>query len=1118
MDGCLCVSPILPVQGASEINWRKEDRSRSRRLEKKLGIKSINSNICQHFPQQNFKSRASKNVQFTSQFLKNFKKNSSEENKQKSLIQGKKWLIFLFLLIALLAIGELVARLAVDWFWFQEVDYLEVWLTRLATQFILGSGVFGISILFLGINFAIAQRLQFPDSVNNPANNQLSTLDNPVFKDKPVLGKMAFRLLLIVIGVIALLISFMVWHYLQVSLYFLESTFEIPFISNISEVPGIAKNYEVPNLKPFLPSPFKLQLIQPLWQNFWEAKWRFLLLIGIFAILLIKLRFWLKTFAFIISSFFAITIALNWTTVLPFLNAVPFENSDPLFNRNIAFYIFSLPIWEILDFWLGGLFLYALLAVSLLYICSGNSISNGKFPGFSYPQLRHLYSLGGLVLLTLSFRHGLARFELLYSERGIIHGASYTDVKVQLPVETFLSIVAAVTAVWLFWHALTHSMRFRIRGRSPWLGFILYLVAVVVGVTLSPIVQRFEVLPNELEREKPYIGRAIEMTRAAFGLDEIEEQQFDPEGELSMQDVEANNQTIDNIRLWDARPLLQTNRQLQQIRLYYEFADADIDRYTLRTGKGQTDNQGTERQQVFLAPRELDFSSVPEQAQTWVNRHLVYTHGYGFTMSPVNQVREGGLPKYYIQDIGTGEEEEAGNLRTSSPQIRDSIPIGKPRIYYGELTDNYVMTRTQQPELDFPTGEDNAYNTYDGKGGINIGSWWRRGIFAEYLKDWQMLFTQNFTPETTLLMRRDIKERVNAIAPFLRFDGDPYLVSADTSTSRLDSSQNYLYWIVDAYTISDHYPYSDPGNYGFNYIRNSVKVVVDAYNGNVQLYIANPDDPLIQAWDKAFPNLFQPLGKMPVTLRSHIRYPVDLFKVQSERLLTYHMTDAQVFYNQEDQWQIPQEIYANETQAVEPYYLTMKLPTEDSEEFILLLPFTPTDRNNMIAWLAARSDGEFYGKQLLYQFPKQRLVYGPEQIEALINQEPVISQQISLWNRQGSRAIQGNLLVIPIEQSLLYVEPVYLEAERNSLPTLIRVIAVYENRIVMAKTLEDAINSIFQPGETEEPAIIRPVDEIPTNPDLETQTNPSEDQQTPLENEASPLENQPPPLEPPTTP
>lgn len=1028
-------------------------------------------------------------MQFTLQFLEKFKKTPSPPSEEVSfLTRGKFWLQLLVLGLVVIGLGEITSRLAVESFWFQEVGYGGVWSKRLVTQIMLAGLGFGISALFLAINLMIAQRFCFPD-----------TSDDHPSSPKPILGKMNLRPLLIVIGIISLLISFMVLNYLQVSLYFLESGLKIPLVGEISTVPGVTENYQVSNLSPFLPSP--LQLIQPLWRNLWESKWQFVLLIGIFAILLMKIQFWLKTFAFLISSFFAIILSLNWTKVLPFLHATSFEETDPLFHKNIGFYIFRLPVWEILDFWLGGLFLYSLLAVSLIYLCSGNSISEGKFPGFSYPQLRHLYSLGGMVLLTLSFRHGLARYELLYSQRGVTYGASYTDVRVQLPLETFLSIVAAVTAVWLFWHALTHSMRFRIKGRSPWVGFIFYIGAVFLGVTLSPIVQRFEVLPNELEREQPYIERAIRYTRSAFNLDAIEQQRFDPEGELTLQDLKANDQTIRNIRLWDARPLLQTNRQLQQIRLYYEFADADIDRYTLRRNIDDPEaiSKRTERQQVFLAPRELDFSSVPEQAQTWVNKHLVYTHGYGFTMSPVTQVREGGLPKYYIKDIGVGQEEEAGNLITASPQVRDSIPIGKPRIYYGQLTDNYVMTRTKQPELDFPTGEDNAYNTYSGKGGINIGSWWRRGIFAQYLKDWQMLFTQNFTPDTTLLMRRNIKERVSAIAPFLRFDGDPYLVTAQTDTSRLEDSENYLHWVIDAYTVSDHYPYSDPGNYEFNYIRNSVKVVVDAYNGNVQFYITNPSnpDPIIQSWEKVFPNLFKPLWEMPVTLNSHIRYPVDLFKVQSERLLSYHMSDPQVFYNQEDQWQIPQEIYANEAQAMEPYYLTMKLPTEESEEFILLLPFTPTDRNNLIAWLAARSDGKFYGKQLLYQFPKQRLVYGPEQIEALINQDPVISQQISLWNRQGSRAVQGNLLVIPIEQSLLYVEPVYLEAERNSLPTLIRVIVVYDNRIVMAKTLDDAINTIFQPEEAETPAIIRPVNEIPAIPELETETTPPENQTTP---------------------
>ena len=455
---------------------------------------------------------------------------------------------------------------------------------------------------------------------------------------------------------------------------------------------------------------------------------------------------------------------------------------------------------------------------------------------------------------------------------------------------------------------------------------------------------------------------------------------------------------------------------------------------------------------------------------------MIYTHGYGFTLSPVNTVGPGGLPDYFVKDIGT-DADNNNALKTSSERIRVSIPIGNPRIYYGEITNNYVMTSTTARELDYPSGDDNVYNNYDGRGGVALGSLWRRLLFAQYLKDWQMPLTRNFTPESKLLFRRNINERIREIAPFLRYDRDPYLVAANAEEEESKISQSYLYWIVDAYTTSDRYPYSDPGKNEFNYIRNSVKVVIDAYHGDVDFYVADPKDPIITTWATIFPQIFKPLDAMPVALRSYIRYPQDFFKIQSERLLTYHMTEPQVFYNREDQWQVPQEIYGSEQQAVEPYYLIMKLPAAESEEFILLLPFTPTQRTNLIAWLAARSDGEEYGKLLLYQFPKQQLVYGQEQIEALINQDPVISQQISLWNRQGSRALQGNLLVIPIERSLLYVEPLYLEAERNSLPTLVRVIVVYENRIVMAQTLEQALQAIFQPAQRSTPAIVRPVEE-----------------------------------------
>jgi hypothetical protein len=641
---------------------------------------------------------------------------------------------------------------------------------------------------------------------------------------------------------------------------------------------------------------------------------------------------------------------------------------------------------------------------------------------------------------------------------------------VRLPLYTGLSVFSLAIALLLFWQTIQLKIK-TFKLKIGLVGFFIFNFSFLIGLPVA--VQRLIVQPNELARERTYIEHSIAYTREAFNLENIDVQTFDPQANLTAADLQQNELTIRNIRVWDTRPLLQTNRQLQQIRLYYKFPDADIDRYTLKL-EASAQSDGTEKRQVILAARELDYNAVPQEAQTWVNKHLVYTHGYGFTLSPVNTVGAGGLPDYFVKDIGTSADSGDNNaLNVSSERIRVSIPIGIPRIYYGELTNTYVMTPTTVEELDYPSGNENVYNTYDGTGGVSIGSWWRRLLFAEYLKDWQMMFTRNFTPQTKLLFRRNIAQRVQKIAPFLRFDSDPYLVVAKTEASK---EQNYLYWIIDAYTTSDRYPYSDPGENQFNYIRNSVKVVIDAYNGSVNFYVADPQDPIINSWTAIFPDLVKPLNAMPTSLRSHLRYPVDFFSIQSERLRTYHMTDPQVFYNREDQWQVPTEIYGSEPRPVEPYYLITRLPTAQEEEFILLLPFTPTQRNNLIAWLAARSDGENYGKLLLYRFPKQELVYGPEQIEALINQDPVISQQISLWNRQGSRAIQGNLLVIPIERSLLYVEPLYLEAEQNSLPTLVRVIVAYENRIVMAETLEEAVQAIFQPEESATPAIIRPVE------------------------------------------
>lgn len=977
---------------------------------------------------------------------------------------------------------DLISRLGAEILWFQEVHYLSVLLLKLQTRLILLVLVAGFTAAYLLGNLALAQRWKHPHVVNEDSQDQ----KNPGNSKRPFLppyrvqlqrsppvslpSTRAFRLPLLLplalgLGLIA---SFLLIYYVQFAVHYWQSGPILPstFVARFN-----VKNLEqVGN-----------QLGSKLW---WLGG-----LLGIAIALLSYSRLLLNAIALILSILFGWLLSAHWTVILQYLHSTSFKAVDPLFGRNIEFYIFALPLWELLDLWLFGLFLYGFIAVALTYLLSGNSLSQGVFPGFSSAQQRHLYGVGSGLMGAIALSYWLSRYELLYSPRGVAFGASYTDVMAQLPFYTGLSLLALAIAFYLLWRTVFWQ------PKSPhrhWvsLGLGLFGFLVVAGAIVPEAVQYLIVQPNELARERPFIERTIASTRQAFGLEAIDVINFDPKGQLTQADLANNELTIRNIRLWDQRPLLETNRQLQQIRPYYRFPDADIDRYTLQTNvparspvvppnrPTATPTAPTEQRQVLIAARELDYNAVPQEAQTWVNRHLIYTHGFGFTLSPVNTVGTGGLPEYFVKDITGGED---GALTTSSPAIRDSIPIGLPRIYYGEIANTYVMTKTLTRELDFPSGNDNAYNVYDGRGGINIGSWWRRGLFAIYLRDWQVLFTRDFLPDTKVLFRRNIKHRIQAIAPFLRYDSDPYLVTADVQTPERQD-QNYLYWIVDAYTTSARYPYSDSGSEGINYIRNSVKVVIDAYHGSVDFYIADPSDPIITTWSKIFPNLFKPLTAMPASLRSHVRYPVDFFKLQSERLMTYHMIDPQVFYNREDQWQIPNEVYGNEARPVEPYYLITSLPIVPFEEFILLLPYTPRQRTNLIAWLAARSDGENYGRLLLYTFPKERLVFGPEQIEARINQDPVISQQISLWNRQGSRAIQGNLLIVPIEQSLLYVEPLYLEATQNSLPTLVRVIVAYENRIVMAPTLEESLQAIFTPQITPGTTIIRPVEEPTIGP------------------------------------
>jgi uncharacterized protein len=932
--------------------------------------------------------------------------------------------LYLQILIIIVAIGisiEIVAHLGAEILWFQEVGYLPTYLSQLRAKGILGALVFSVAIVYLLGNLALAQRLSSPTDLK---------------PELPQVPALKLRWLLPLTLSLSLLVGLISLHYLGA----------------IAIDGRIADN--APSIAP--PAPV---LFQPLviWQLFKQSvthRWE---TFGVI-LLAIAIQFYprqvLKSIAIVLTLAISLVVAQQWMRVLPYFHPTAFHLEDPVFGQDIAAYIFDLPVGELLEFALTGICLYGFIAVALIYLLAGDSLSQGRFLGCSRSQQRHLYGLAGAVMLVVGLSYWLDCYELLYSPLGVSDGASYTDINVQLPADRVLCGLSIAIAIYLFYRSIYFS---RSVSFKPILTiFWLYAVAIGISLILPPLIQVLVVQPNELARETPYLQRTIALTRQAFGLDKIDIKTFDPQATLTEADLQANSSTIENIRLWDKQPLLDTNRQLQQIRLYYRFPDADIDRYPLNTA------DPTEQQQVLIAARELDYTAVPKQAQTWVNQHLIYTHGYGFTMSPVNRVAPGGLPEYLVKDIGM----------KASQAVPNNIPIGQPRIYYGENTNTYIMTNTQVKELDYPSGNENVYNIYDGRGGISINSLWRKLLFATYLNDWRLVLTPEFLPETKLLFRRNIDRRIRSIAPFLRFDRDPYLVSTTVGDA------NSLYWIVDAYTTSDRYPYSDLGTEGINYIRNSVKVVVDAYHGSVKFYLSDPDDPIVNTWAKIFPDLFQPLSAMPVNLRRHLRYPSDFFKLQSERLMTYHMTDPQVFYNREDQWQVPTEVYGDKPRLVEPYYLITKLPTLAEEEFILFLPYTPQQRTNSIAWLAARSDGDNYGKLSLYTFPKQRLIYGPEQIEARINQDPVISQQISLWNRQGSRVIQGNLLIVPIEQSLLYVEPIYLEATQNQLPTLVRVIVAYENRIVMAQNLQQALTAIFRSTTPTPPAIVRPVSPV----------------------------------------
>ncbi len=710
----------------------------------------------------------------------------------------------------------------------------------------------------------------------------------------------------------------------------------------------------------------------------------------------------------------------RWLTFLQWLYAEPFGLTEPILGQEIGFYLFTLPLLRFVVSSLITMFVIALIGTGAYYLVSLSAAEgwSGKVvvPG---AVIAHLAVLGGVLALVLAANYVVLGYEIVYSTRGVVPGASYADVNAQLPAFRVLTGLSLLLALSLF--------AVPVLGLKPAaVSAGLWVAVAILGGTVYPnLVQQFEVRPTELTRERPYIENTIRMTRLAFGLDRIREVPYETGGQLTPEIVQQNRSTLDNVRLWDWRPTLTVYQQVQSIRPYYEFVDVDIDRYVI---------DGRYRQ-VLLSARELS-DQLPAEANTWQNRHLVFTHGYGVVMIPVNEVGPEGLPRFFIKDIPP-----SGVIR-----------IERPEVYHGERTRNYVIVNTLASEFDYPRGDQNVYSTYTGRGGVRLDSWVRRAAFAWFFGDPNIILSNFITDQSRILFRRNIRERLEAVAPFLSFDSDPYVVIAD----------GRLVWVVDGYTTSTYFPHAQSyrtRTANFNYIRNSVKATVDAYDGTVTLYVFDPQDPLIRVYRKIFPDLFVPVDRAPESIKAHFRYPEDLFRAQAELYRAYHMTDPTVFYNREDLWEIPKEVFGarREVVDVQPYYVIMRLPGEARDEFILMQPFVAARRPNMVAWLAARSDAPTYGDMVVYKFSKETIVFGPIQIEARVDQDPQISAQFTLWSQAGSDVIRGNLLVIPIDRSIIYVEPVYLQAERGQIPELKRVVVAVGDRLAMEATLDEAL-------------------------------------------------------------
>lgn len=718
-----------------------------------------------------------------------------------------------------------------------------------------------------------------------------------------------------------------------------------------------------------------------------------------------------------------------WGIFLRFLNAVPFGETDPIFGRDIGFYVFSLPFLTFLRERIQSVLVVSLMGSAVIYFLTRSLcfVSDGLASKLEIPRRvrLHMTLLAALILVAWGMGYLIDRYLLLFSPTGVVFGAGYTDIAVILPALNILSLAAFAAAAMLLVNFFKPMWKLSIIIVGA-----LLVLGMVSRTALPGLIQQYRVKPNEYEMEKEFIAHNLDYTRRGFGLNNVTTVSMTPNDEVTAAELLADQDTVSNVRLWDYSPLLRTYKQLQAIRTYYDFQDVFIDRYEI---------EGRNRQ-VMLSVRELDLSHL--QNRTWVNSHLEFTHGYGVVMNPVNEVAPGGMPNFFMKDLPTRS-------------IVD-IKLDRPEIYYGTKSDSYVLVNTAVKEFDYPMGNSNIRSNYAGKGGVSIGSMWRRLLFTLRFRDSEILFTSSLNKDSCVLFHRNAQEAMEKLAPFLIYDQDIFPV--------LQGGR--ILWAQDSFSWSEYYPYSRPFSandgtlnhfFGVNYVRNSVKATVDAYTGEIKFYIVDANDPVIQSWRKIFPQLFTDGGEMPEGLREHMRYPENLFEVQTEVYRTYHMTDTNTYYNREDVWEVTP---AGRERRIQPNYVTMKLWGKDNPEFAIIVPFMPLGRDNLIGWMAGRCDPGNYGELLVYEFPKQKQIYGPAQIEALIDQNPEISAQLSLWGQHGSDVIRGDLLVVPAGKSLLYVQPLYIKAERGEMPELKRVIVSTGGRVAWADTFGDALERL----------------------------------------------------------